>query len=173
MTALDLKRAFDLVICPYFALAHLPAGQETWRNTFASAARHLKPGGLAAFHLPMLSVMSQAAPPAPAEVVLDEPLASGGRLRLRVLQRRFRAEIGRLEQVIEYGAGDAHGATLRRSPERLVYYVADPVPFAATAGLIPSNFRPTAVWRGRRYPPVPQTVRGPMRVPPCWWVSPF
>ena len=28
MTSLNLKRAFDLVICPFFTLAHVPAGAD-------------------------------------------------------------------------------------------------------------------------------------------------
>jgi SAM-dependent methyltransferase len=138
MTSLDLKRLFDLAICPYFTLAHAPAGQ-AWRNTFATAARHLPAGGLAAFHLPRLELMRQAGPPEPAAVVLDESLPTGGRLRLRVLDRRFRPDIGRLAQVIEYEELDPRGASLRRSPERLVYFMADPVPLAASAGLAPDR----------------------------------
>jgi SAM-dependent methyltransferase len=134
MTALDLKRTFDLVVCPYFTLAHVPAGQ-AWKNSFATAARHLAPGGRAAFHLPLLDLMRQATPPDPAALVLDEPLPGGGRLRLRVLERSFREAIGRLEQVIEYEELDAAGASLRRSAERLAYYMADPVPLATAAGL--------------------------------------
>ncbi|HEV2533104.1 class I SAM-dependent methyltransferase [Phenylobacterium sp.] len=138
MTALDLKRGFDLVICPYFTLAHVPAGQ-AWKNSFRTAARHLAPGGLAAFHLPRLSLMSQVSPPDPGAVVLDEPLPGGGRLRLRVLQRGFRQPVGRLEQVIEYEELDARGQSLRRSAERLAYYMADPVPLAQAAGLTPDR----------------------------------
>jgi hypothetical protein len=138
MTALDLKRIFGLVVCPYFTLAHVPAGQ-AWKNSFATAARHLAPGGLAAFHLPRLEVMAQAGPPDPAGVVLDEPLPGGGRLRLRVRARQFREPIGRLEQVIEYQELDARGVSLRRSAERLAYYMADPLPLAATAGLRPDR----------------------------------
>jgi SAM-dependent methyltransferase len=134
MTSLDLKRTFDLVICPYFTLAHVPAGQ-AWKNSFATAARHLAAGGRAAFHLPLLDLMRQAPPPDPAGIVLDEPLAGGGRLRLRVQARGFREAIGRLEQVIEYEELDAVGQSLRRSAERLAYYMTDPVPPAAAAGL--------------------------------------
>ncbi|MFC3067710.1 class I SAM-dependent methyltransferase [Phenylobacterium soli] len=134
MTALDLKRSFDLVICPYFTLAHVPAGA-AWRNSFATIARHLAPGGLAAVHLPLLELMRQATRPDPDAVVLDEPLPGGGRLRLRVAARAFKESVGRLEQVIEYEELDAQGRSLRRSPERLTYYMADPTPFAAAAGL--------------------------------------
>jgi len=134
MTALDLKRAFDLVICPYFGLAHLPAGA-AWRNAFATAARHLADGGLAAFHLPSPAAMRQ--PPAdPTAPVLEQPLAGGARLRLYVRERRFREDLGRLEQVIDYVELDRAGRELRRSSERLAYYMADPGPPAAAAGLI-------------------------------------
>ena len=33
MAALNLSETFDAVICPYFGLAHLPAGAG-WRNVF-------------------------------------------------------------------------------------------------------------------------------------------
>jgi len=134
MTALDLKRTFDLVVCSYFTLAHVPAGA-AWRNTFATAARHLAPGGLAAFHLPLLELMRGAPAPDPQAMVLDEGLSDGGRLRLYVQDRRFRDDLGRLEQVIAYEELDMRGRVLRRSAERLAYSMADPQPFAAAAGL--------------------------------------
>jgi SAM-dependent methyltransferase len=135
MTALDLKASFDLVICPYFTLAHVPAGA-AWRNTFATAARHLQPGGIAAFHLPLRAVMSSPGPGNPDLPVLDEPLDSGGRLQLYVRERTFRDAIGRLDQVIEYVERGPDGQVLRRSPERLTYYLTDPEPLAAEAGLV-------------------------------------
>jgi SAM-dependent methyltransferase len=134
MTALDLQQAFDLVVCPYFTLAHVPAGA-AWRNTFATAARHLGPGRRAAVHLPLLELMRAAPPADPEALVLDEPLAGGGRLRLRVRERSFRDDLGRLEQVIDYQELDAQGRSLRRSAERLAYFMADPRPFAEAAGL--------------------------------------
>jgi SAM-dependent methyltransferase len=134
MTALDLKRRFDLVACPYFTLAHVPRGM-AWKNTFATAARHLDAGGLAAFHLPSPDAMRQAGPTDPNLPVLDEPTPSGGRLRLFVRERGFREAVGRLDQVIEYVELDARGAVLRRSLERLTYYWTDPEPIAAGEGL--------------------------------------
>jgi SAM-dependent methyltransferase len=134
MTALDLKAVFDLVICPYFTLAHVPAGA-AWRNTFATAARHLEPGGIAAFHLPLRSVMSSPGPN-PDLPVLDQPLEGGRRLQLYVRERTFRDAIGRLDQVIEYVERGPDGQVLRRSPERLTYYLTDPEPLAAQAGLV-------------------------------------
>uniref|UniRef100_UPI00286B49CA class I SAM-dependent methyltransferase n=1 Tax=Phenylobacterium sp. TaxID=1871053 RepID=UPI00286B49CA len=101
MTAIDLKQVFDLVVCPYFTLAHVPGGA-AWKNTFATAARHLRPGGLAAFHLPLLEVMRRPGPANPAVPVLDRPTPAGGRLLLYIRERRFREDVGRLDQVIEY-----------------------------------------------------------------------
>ena len=136
MTALDLRRIFDLVLCPYFALAHLPLGA-AWRNTFATAARHLAPGGRAAFHLPLLEVMRGAGAPDPGAMVLDQPTPAGGRLRLFVRERRFREDLGRLDQVIDYLELDAAGAPVRRTSERLAYFMTDPAPFARAAGFAP------------------------------------
>jgi SAM-dependent methyltransferase len=136
MTALDLKRTFDLVVCPYFTLAHVPRGA-AWRNTFATAARHLMPGGLAAFHLPLLEKMSNPPPINPDLPVLDQPAPSGGRLQLYIRERGFREDLGRLDQVIEYIELDARGQVLRQSLERLTYYLTDPVPLAASEGLAP------------------------------------
>ena len=135
MTALDLRRTFELVICPYFTLAHVPSGA-AWRNTFATAARHLGVGGLAAFHLPLIGPMRAAAPANPDLPVLDQALEGGGRLQLYVRERSFREAIGRLDQVIEYVERSPDGAVLRRSRERLTYYLTDPEPLAATAGLV-------------------------------------
>lgn len=138
MTSLDLKRTFDLVICPYFTLAHVPRGM-AWKNTFATAARHLRQGGLAAFHLPLLEVMRLPGPSEPDLPVLDQPAPSGGRLRLFVRERSFREDVGRLDQVIEYVELDARGEVLRRSLERLTYYYTDPAPLAAAEGLAPDR----------------------------------
>ncbi|MET0273030.1 MAG: class I SAM-dependent methyltransferase [Phenylobacterium sp.] len=135
MTALDLKRTFDLVACTYFTLAHVPGGS-AWKNTFATAARHLAPGGLAAFHLPLLEIMRSPGPKNPDLPVMDHPLPNGGRLRLYVRERNFREAIGRLDQTLDYVELDAKGGVVRRSPERLTYYLTDPEPLAAAAGLL-------------------------------------
>ena len=138
MTSLDLKRTFDLVICPFFTLAHVPTGA-AWRNTFAVAARHLPSGGLAAFHLPKLELMRGLEPPDPRRPVLDEHLGDGRALLLFVLERSFKEGANRLEQVLEYVLADETGRIAHRSAERLTYYMTDPVPLAATAGLVPDR----------------------------------
>jgi SAM-dependent methyltransferase len=134
MTSLNLRRVFDLVVCPFFTLAHVPAGA-AWKNTFATVARHLAPGGLAAVHLPRLEIMRLPGPPDPERPVLDEPLPDGRRLRLHICERSFREDLGRLDQVVEYAVVDPGGAVVQRSPERLTYWMADPTPSAAAAGL--------------------------------------
>lgn len=134
MTSLDLGRTFDLIVCPYFTLAHAPTGS-AWRNTFAVAARHLAIGGLAAFHLPRLEAMRALPKLDRNQAVLDQPLDGGRRLRLFVLERSFREPIGRLDQVLDYVVVGADGRVLKRSAERLTYYMADPEPLAAEAGL--------------------------------------
>ncbi|WP_309604755.1 hypothetical protein, partial [Phenylobacterium sp.] len=105
-------------------------------NTFATAARHLRPGGLAAFHLPLLEVMRRPGPANPGLPVLDRPTPAGGRLLLYIRERSFREAVGRLDQVIEYVEHDARDAVLRRGDERLTYYITDPEPLAASVGLL-------------------------------------
>lgn len=134
MTAVDLKRTFDLVICPFFTLAHVPTGA-AWRNTFAVTARHLVEGGLAAFHLPKLDLMQGLDPPDPRRPVLDQHLGDGRALLLFVKERSFKPSVNRLEQVIEYVLADETGRIAHRSAERLTYYMTDPEPAAAAAGL--------------------------------------
>jgi len=138
MTALDLKRTFDLVICPFFTLAHVPAGA-AWRNTFGVASKHLAIGGLAAFHLPRVEVMRLPGPASPELPVMDERLPGGRRLLLFVRERTFKDGINRLDQVLEYAVTDTAGRVVERSPERLTYYMADPEPLAAAAGLVPDR----------------------------------
>ena len=92
-------------------------------------------GGRAAFHLPRLDAMRQLAKPDPNAVVLDQPISDGRRLQLFVLERVFRESIGRLDQVLAYVVIDAAGRTVQRSAERLTYYMTDPEPIAAAAGL--------------------------------------
>ncbi|MGA0606476.1 class I SAM-dependent methyltransferase [Phenylobacterium sp. VNQ135] len=134
MTALDLKRTFDAVVCPFFTLAHVPAGA-AWKNTFATAARHLAPGGLAAFHLPRLEIMRNLPPANPQAPVFDRTLADGRRLVLFVAERTFRDPPAKLDQVLEYVVVDTAGRAVQRSPERLTYWMTEPEPLAAAAGL--------------------------------------
>lgn len=134
MAALSLEATFETVIFSYFTLAHAPAGS-AWARAFATAQAHLAPGGVVCVHLPRLEVMAGLGPVDPARVVFEAPLDGGRRLRLRVAERAFREAQGRLDQAIDYAVEDAAGRVLARSLERLTYYMADPRPAAAAAGL--------------------------------------
>lgn len=135
MTALDLKQAFDLVFVPFFTLAHVPAGA-AWKNTFKVAARHMADGAFCAVHLPRLDIMRRLGPASPDLPVMDLPTPDGRRLLLFVRERSFREGVNRLDQVLEYALTDTAGRIVQRSPERLTYYMNDPVPLAESAGLV-------------------------------------
>jgi SAM-dependent methyltransferase len=132
MAALNLGETFDAVICPYFGLAHLPSGSG-WRNVFDGVARHLRPGGRAAFHLPLGELLAQPAPPRTTPV-LQRALPDGSKLTLFIRERASKPAVGRFDQVVEYVVESPRGA-VRRSLDRLTYYIADPEPFARAAGL--------------------------------------
>ena len=66
---------------------------------------------------------------------MDQALQDGRRLQLYVRERTFRESVNRLDQVIEYVERRADGQVLRRSHERLTYYLANPEPLAVAAGL--------------------------------------
>lgn len=139
MTALSLGKVFDAVICPFFGLAHLPAGA-AWRNVFAVIARHLKPGGRCAVHLPVRDLMASPGPADPKRPVLHLPTGEDGRtLQLFVRERRFKPEVGRMDQLLDYVVSTPSGAVEARSFERQTFYAGDPVPFAAEAGLEPAG----------------------------------
>lgn len=133
MTALSLPGPFDAVVCPFFGLAHLPAGA-AWKNVFAGVAKRLPPGGLAAFHLPLAERMAEAPPPSDRPV-LNVPVGGGRHLQVFVASRSFRPGPNRFDQVIDYVVVAPDGGEEHRSRERLTYYAADPLPFAEAAGL--------------------------------------
>jgi SAM-dependent methyltransferase len=134
MAALNLGETFDAVIAPYFALAHLPAGSG-WRNVFAGVARHLRPGGRAAFHLPSKAMLDQPLPKVRGPV-LQRALEDGRRLSLFIQARTTKPAVGRYDQVVEYVV-EGPGGVESRSLDRMTYYLADPAPAALAAGLEP------------------------------------
>jgi SAM-dependent methyltransferase len=131
MTSLNVGRTFDAVICPFFALAHLPAGA-AWRNVFRGTAAHLEPGGLAAFHLPDAEKMA-APPPANDSPVFHQPTEDGRFLTLYVKNKVMRENVGRMDITVEYVLSRA-GTAEERSPERITFFRGDPNPFADQAG---------------------------------------
>jgi SAM-dependent methyltransferase len=133
MTAFALHQSFDVVLCPFFGLAHLPAGV-AWSNTFKAIAKHLKPGGAAAIHLPRGDKMATAGPPA-EQPVFNRPIEGGCTLTLYVNGRTMNPKIGRMDLTLDYVISAPNGVEQSRHRERLTYYHADPDPFATAAGL--------------------------------------
>ncbi|CAN5876810.1 hypothetical protein BH11PSE1_BH11PSE1_03950 [soil metagenome] len=135
MAALSLPGVYDAVICPYYGLSHLPAGA-AWKNVFSGVARHLKPGALAAFHLPDAKRMAEA-PKAPKGMpVLQHTLPDGHKLLVYIHERTARLDIGRFDQVVDHVVTDTFGKEQRRARERITFYDADPTPYAQAAGLV-------------------------------------
>ncbi len=137
MAALALNEQFDLVVATYYALAHLPAGT-AWRNTFKGVAQHLKPGGLAAFHMP-LELKMGAAPPRPDQAVRREAIEDGRVLVLFVADRTFNPKLGRMDLLLDFVTLGADGKVEIRTRERLTYYMADLAPYAQAVGLAPEG----------------------------------
>jgi SAM-dependent methyltransferase len=135
MAALAVGGQFDLVAATYYALAHLPAGS-AWRNTFKGGAGHLKPGGVAAFHMPLRLQMG-AAPPPPDRPVRREALGGGRQLVLFVADQSFNPKLGRMDLLLDFVTQTSDGKVEARSRERLTYYIADLSPYAQAVGLEP------------------------------------
>lgn len=135
MAALAVGEQFDLVLATYYALAHLPAGT-AWRNTFKGVADHLRPGGLAAFHMPLSAKMG-AAPPPPTQAVRREAIEGGRELVLFVAGRTFNPKLGRMDLLLDFVTLDPAGKPQVRSREKLTYYIADLTPYAQAVGLAP------------------------------------
>lgn len=133
MTTFDLGRTFDTVICTFYALAHLPVGP-AWSKVFAATARHLKPGGVAAFHLPVPSKM-RGSPPPPNQPVLLSATPAGESLALYVVSQTMDDDLGKMDLVLRYAVSGSKG--VKETLERLTLYAGDPEPFAAACGLRP------------------------------------
>jgi SAM-dependent methyltransferase len=136
---LGLEERFHAVICPFFALAHLPVGP-AWERVFAGAAGLLVPGGFAAFHVPSAERLAAAPAPPPGRPLLRlPPNALGLSLSIYVTERSADPQAGRFGQVVDYVLTDARNRVVRRSREQLTYHVADPTPFGVAAGLVPGT----------------------------------
>lgn len=118
MTRIDLGRAFDAVIVPFYGFAHL-ATREARAETLAVIARHLRPGGKAAIHLPSPAMLGQ---PLGDEELSGPYNQAGDRVRIRVAARSYDAETGRFLQVMDYTLVDSGGTITRTSREDLVYH---------------------------------------------------
>ncbi|MGL5114073.1 MAG: class I SAM-dependent methyltransferase [Beijerinckiaceae bacterium] len=134
MTAFNLGRTFDAVICTFYTMAHLPPGPR-WERTFKAISRHLAPGGVAAVHLPLKAQMG-ATPPPPTKPVMLQPAPEGKLLALYVDSQTLSND-GRMDQVLRYILSGPRG--VEESLERYTLFHGDPDPFALEAGLRPSR----------------------------------
>lgn len=134
MRSLALGRSFDMIVAPYFTLAHLQP-TAAWKQTFAGMARHLAPGGTIAMHLPIPEQMRRP-PPQPDRPVFRRAI-DGGFLTLFVAGQTMNDKAGRLDLTLDYVVSDPAGHERSRSRERYTLFHADPEPFAARAGLRP------------------------------------
>lgn len=132
MTSFSLGQRFDAIFATFYTLAHVPPGA-AWRNTFNCVSKHLKPGGVAAFHLPVAAKMSAEAP-SPNVPVFRRDLEDGRVLTLYVASQTMRADIGRMDLCVDYVL--SRGGSEQRHRERLTLYDGDPGPFAEQAGLV-------------------------------------
>ncbi len=131
MTSFALDQTYDTIICTFYALAHLPVGA-AWRNTFQAVAKHLRPGGVAAFHLPLALKMGATPPPSDHPVMLQS-MEDGRTLAMYVAEQTMREKVGRMDLTLRYSVSGPGGR--RDSLERLTLYTGDPAPFAAAVGL--------------------------------------
>lgn len=118
MTGVALGRAFDAVIVPFYGFAHL-ATLEARAETLAVIARHLRPGGRTAIHLPSPAMLRR---PLGDEELSGPYNEAGDRVRIRVAARRYDDATGRFLQVMDYTLMDSGGAITRTSREELVYH---------------------------------------------------
>lgn len=118
MTAIEIGRHFDAVIVPFHGFAHLDSAARA--RGLAAIARHLRPGGRAALHVPTLAQLKR---PLGAPEELAGPYnAAGDRVRIQVIERSFDEAVGRFHQVMDYTLIDSAGAVTRRSLESLTYH---------------------------------------------------
>lgn len=123
MRAFDLGRRFDAVICPFFALAHVPPGPD-WEATLRCVARHLEPQGVAAFHIPVAEMMASPAPPSGTAVF------QSGALTIKLAAKTFDAANGRMDLDLDYTVPQGS------SRERLTLFCGDLDQAATSAGLV-------------------------------------
>lgn len=135
MRSLALGSSYDAVIATFFTLAHIQP-LIAWKPAFARVARHLKPGGRFAAHLPDAAKLGQAAPPS-GSLLFQTPMADGEMLTLIFVDQQISAKTGRFDLTLDYVVTAANGTEIRRSRERYTLFDGDPLPFATRVGLVP------------------------------------
>lgn len=135
MRSLALGQSFDAVIATFFTLAHVQPAT-AWKQVFAGIARHLKPGGRLAAHLPLVDKMIAVPPPA-GSLLFQTPTTDGDSLALIFVEQNYSTKSGRFDLTLDYVLGTATGDERSRSRERYTLFHGDPAPFAERAGLRP------------------------------------
>lgn len=133
MRSLMLGQMFDLVMASLFTLAHVQPSV-AWKQCFTAVARHLRPGGRFAAHLPLPEQMAQTPPPAGAWL-FQSPLDEGGTLSLQFVDQAMNTKTGRFDLTLDYVRLSPAGIEQSRSRERYTLFHGDPLPFAERAGL--------------------------------------
>jgi SAM-dependent methyltransferase len=123
MRSFELDQRFDAIICPFYALAHLPPGPD-WEATLRCVARHMKADGVAAFHLPVAEMMAAPSPPP------GTPVFRSGPLTISFAGKTFDPAAGRMDLDLDYAAPTG------RSRERLTLFAGDLEQAAAAATLV-------------------------------------
>lgn len=126
MRSFDFGRTFDAVICPFYALAHLPPGED-WDRVLAAVSRHLTAGGRAAFHMPIAAKMAEPPPPPGAVVVRS------GALSVLMAGKMYDGRSGRMDLDLTYVLGPSS------KTERYTLYSGDLPGAARKAGLRPAG----------------------------------
>ncbi len=135
LRSLALGKSYDAVIATFFTLAHVQPSV-AWKQAFAGIARHLKPGGRFAAHLPNGEKMGATAPPT-GSLLFQTAAGVGERLSLIFVEEQINARTGRFDLTLDYVVSTEAGVEIRRSRERYTLFDGDPRPFAARVGLTP------------------------------------
>jgi SAM-dependent methyltransferase len=125
-------RRFDLVVGPFYILAHLPA--DHWPRALANAARHLTPGGRIALHMPDPDLLRRPQMPGKSPVLRSS--TPQGDLTLYVAGQEIDGP--RVSVDLDYEVRSILGVRFV-SRERLTLFTGDVDAAAANAGLRPER----------------------------------
>jgi len=156
MTNLEVGDQFDLVLIPYYGFSHLLERSQR-SQALTVVARHLRPEGWAAIHVPAAWALREAGTPAfrprPGyhARLQSEKVAE---VAVSLLSQDFDGERQHFTQTIEYIVKDASGQVTRRTAERLTYAAVEDDELrelAAAAGLRLDRILSTFQGRGDRH----------------------
>lgn len=125
MRNFSLGERFNAVIAPYYALAHLPPRE--WGSVMRCVVEHLRPGAVAAFHMPIAETMAAPAPPAGTVMHRSEDPP----FSIQMVAKHFDPLEGRMDLFVDYKATGY--ASMR---EHLSLFSGDLPEIAKDAGLV-------------------------------------